>query len=64
MSDVTRETGFLMQQTELGKLIGGWDAKVPASEDATALLTVLLEIDKRLKILAFHVGLVEAKRND
>lgn len=38
-----------MQQTELGRLIGEWDAKDPASEQSTALLNVLMEIRRCLE---------------
>lgn len=39
------------QVDELSKMIGEWDTKVPASEEATALLTILSEMRKRIIML-------------
>lgn len=41
----------------MSKLIGDWDVKVPASEDATSLLLVLIEMRNRIIQLEKLVGL-------
>ena len=46
----------MTQQTELGRLIGDWDAKDPASEQSTALLLVLLEMRKLIEDLQQQVN--------
>jgi len=46
---ITPDYGW--QTDELSKVIGEWDAKVPASDDATALLIVLQELAARIRAL-------------
>ena len=41
----------MTRETELIRLIREWDAKVPASDDATALLLVIQELRRQIEAL-------------
>lgn len=53
------EGARIAQVDRISNLIGEWDAKVPASEDATALLTVLVEMRERIVNLEAEVAFLK-----